>query len=296
MNSGMSLNALCQGAPRYVRGAEVTRSIRQFMTNKVYCQSSNSENSTASQPESSSQGGEQQGSQQVGGPKLAVFGGNGFVGSRVCQEAINMGMDVVSINRTGRPNNIKEQWIDNVTWVSADAFDVSNYESQLQGCTGAISTVGAFGSNEQMLKVNGEANMKAIAAAKEAGVPRFVFIGVHEYGLPDIVLNGYFQGKKNAENCLKDTYGDQGVTLKPGFVSGRRLVGSVALPLEYVGNPLAKILGYFPTKEITKFPVVGAGFVPPVTVECLAKAAVMAALDPQFGRQVLDVWEINEFK
>eukprot|EP01026_Neomeris_dumetosa_P062861 TRINITY_DN59594_c0_g1_i1.p2 TRINITY_DN59594_c0_g1~~TRINITY_DN59594_c0_g1_i1.p2 ORF type:complete len:313 (-),score=44.68 TRINITY_DN59594_c0_g1_i1:224-1024(-) len=233
---------------------------------------------------------------EAGNPKVLVFGGNGFVGSRVCQEALNMGVEVVSVNRSGQPSNISDTWVQNVNWVVGDALNVSTYQSQLAGCAAAISLIGAFGTNEHMLKINGEANMNAIKAAKEAGVPRFVFVSVHEYGLPEFVLQGYFKGKKDAERCLQEIYGEQGVVLRPGFVSGKRKVGAVDIPLDLIGNPLSKILGYFPTKEICKFPLVGAGFVPPVSVESLAKAAIMAALDPSFGQHILDVWAINEYK
>ena len=34
------------------------------------------------------------------------------------------------------------------------------------------------------LQVNGTANILAMEAAKEAGVPRFAFISVHDYKLP----------------------------------------------------------------------------------------------------------------
>lgn len=33
--------------------------------------------------------------------KLIVFGGNGFVGTRVCEHAIKSGIKVISVNRTG---------------------------------------------------------------------------------------------------------------------------------------------------------------------------------------------------
>eukprot|EP01025_Chloroclados_australasicus_P056800 TRINITY_DN7065_c1_g2_i1.p1 TRINITY_DN7065_c1_g2~~TRINITY_DN7065_c1_g2_i1.p1 ORF type:complete len:332 (-),score=46.12 TRINITY_DN7065_c1_g2_i1:285-1145(-) len=245
----------------------------------------------------SSQAGQQEQPEQQSSslPRVAVFGGNGFVGSRICQEVLNTGMGVISINRSGRPTNISEAWVNDVEWVTGDALDESTYKSKLLGCAAAISSVGAFGTNEYMLKVNGQSNINAIKAAKDVGVPRFVYIAVHEYGLPSFVLNGYFQGKKDAENFLKETYGEQGVTLKPGFITGGRKVGAVTVPINIIGDPLKQVLGYLPTKDISKFPVVGAGFVPPVKVEQLAKVAVTAALDPEFGRQTLDVWEINEY-
>ena len=37
-------------------------------------------------------------------PRVAVFGGSGFVGSRVCQTLVGAGCDVVSVSRTGLPS------------------------------------------------------------------------------------------------------------------------------------------------------------------------------------------------
>lgn len=49
-------------------------------------------------------------------PKLVVFGGNGFVGSKVCEEALRTGLGVVSINRSGPPK-LSAPWIKDVEWV-----------------------------------------------------------------------------------------------------------------------------------------------------------------------------------
>ena len=38
-----------------------------------------------------------------GPPKIVIAGGNGFVGTTVCQEALKTGLSVVSISRGGRP-------------------------------------------------------------------------------------------------------------------------------------------------------------------------------------------------
>lgn len=52
----------------------------------------------------------------IGPPKLLVFGGNGFVGGRVCEEALNTGLSVVSINRSGPPK-VSADWVSSVEWV-----------------------------------------------------------------------------------------------------------------------------------------------------------------------------------
>ena len=55
-----------------------------------------------------------------GPPKLVVFGGNGFVGSRVCEEALKTGLAVTSINRSGAPR-VSADWTTNVQWLQVRA-------------------------------------------------------------------------------------------------------------------------------------------------------------------------------
>lgn len=56
-------------------------------------------------------------SQQSVMPKIVVFGGRGFVGSHICQEALSTGLHVVSISRSGTPPLSKEPWTQQV-WLS----------------------------------------------------------------------------------------------------------------------------------------------------------------------------------
>lgn len=51
---------------------------------------------------------------------------------------------------------------------SGDVFYV-NWDEVLPGATAVISTIGGFGSEEQMQRINGEANVVAVNAAKEYG-------------------------------------------------------------------------------------------------------------------------------
>jgi len=51
--------------------------------------------------------------------QVVVFGGNGYVGRRVLQSALtNHAAEVVSVNRSGPPSNVKESWVSQVKWVS----------------------------------------------------------------------------------------------------------------------------------------------------------------------------------
>uniref|UniRef100_A0A2P2JMR8 NAD-dependent epimerase/dehydratase domain-containing protein n=1 Tax=Rhizophora mucronata TaxID=61149 RepID=A0A2P2JMR8_RHIMU len=47
--------------------------------------------------------------------KLLVLGGNGFVGSNVCREALNRGLSVASLSRSGR-SSIHDSWANTVIW------------------------------------------------------------------------------------------------------------------------------------------------------------------------------------
>lgn len=44
--------------------------------------------------------------------KLVVFGGNGFVGSRVCEAGVDKGFQVVSVNRSGNSSEKLQQQLE----------------------------------------------------------------------------------------------------------------------------------------------------------------------------------------
>lgn len=56
--------------------------------------------------------------------------------------------------------------------LAGDVF-YANWDEVLAGATAVVSTVGGFGSEEQMQRINGEANVVAINAAKEFGEDLF---------------------------------------------------------------------------------------------------------------------------
>ncbi|OAY80951.1 Uncharacterized protein, chloroplastic, partial [Ananas comosus] len=160
----------------------------------------------------------------------------------------------------------------------------------MNGVAAVISCVGGFGSNTQMYKINGTANINAIRAAAEQGVKRFVYISAADFGLANYLLQGYYEGKRAAEAELlaKFTYG--GVILRPGFIHGTRQVGSMKIPLGLIGSPLE-----MHAKPLNRLPGVGPLFTPPVSVTAVAKVAVRAATDPVFPPGVVDVYGILRF-
>ncbi|KAH9604811.1 hypothetical protein KSS87_018028 [Heliosperma pusillum] len=222
--------------------------------------------------------------------KLVVLGGSGFVGSAICKAAVSNGIEAVSLSRSGRPR-FSESWVDQVSWIPGDVF-YANWDEVLVGATAVVSTLGGFGNEEQMKRINGEANVVAVNAAKDYGVPKFILISVHDYNLPSFLLqSGYFTGKRKAEAEVLSKYPNSGVVLRPGFIYGKRRVDSFEIPLDLVGEPLEKILRATEnlTRPLNSLPGSDLILAPPVSVDDIAVAVINAVRDDDmFGVFTID--------
>ncbi|XP_021887208.1 uncharacterized protein At1g32220, chloroplastic isoform X2 [Carica papaya] len=215
--------------------------------------------------------------------RVVVLGGSGFVGSAICKAAVSKGIEVTSLSRSGRPT-YPGSWVDQVTWIPGDVFYV-NWDEVLGGATAVVSTIGGFGNEEQMKRINGEANVVAVNAAKDFGIPKFILISVHDYNLPSFLLSsGYFTGKRKAESEVLSKYPNSGVVLRPGFIYGKRKVDGFEIPLELVGEPLERILRATEnfTKPLAALPASDLLLAPPVSVDDVAFAVVNAITDDDF--------------
>ncbi|KAI3953041.1 hypothetical protein MKW92_050302 [Papaver armeniacum] len=221
--------------------------------------------------------------------KLLVLGGNGFVGSNICKEALDRGLSVSSLSRSGR-SNVNESWANNVVWHKGDLLEPDSLKDILKDVTSVISCVGAFGSNSYMYKISGTANINAIRAASELGVKRFVYISAADLGVANYLMQGYYEGKRAAETELLTRFPYAGVILRPGFIHGTRKVGSVKLPLGLIGSPLEMVLQR--AKPLSRVPLVGPLLTPPVSVNAVARVAVRAATDSVFPPGIVDVYGI----
>ncbi|KAK6255650.1 hypothetical protein SCA6_016955 [Theobroma cacao] len=257
--------------------------------------------------------------------KLLVLGGNGFVGSHICREALEQGLTVSSLSRSGRPS-LHDSWLNDVLWHKGDLLSPGSLKQAMSEATSVVKTkdssvyysanvekiflssdfneiscVGAFGSNPYMYRINGTANVNAIRAAVEQRVKRFVYVSAADFGLLYYLLRGYYEGKRVTEAELTDKFPNggmspileltfAGIILRPGFIHGTRQVGNMKFPLSAIGAPLQMVLQH--AKFLTRIPLIGPLFIPPVKVTSVAKVAVRAAIDPLFPSGIVDVYGI----
>jgi hypothetical protein len=58
---------------------------------------------------------------------------------------------------------------------------------------------------------------------------------------------------------------------------------------------MVQVLKALPTRSLANIPIAGAVFVPPVSVDAVAKAALNAVLDPAVPPGPMDVWAISKY-
>ncbi|GMG38650.1 unnamed protein product [Ambrosiozyma monospora] len=87
---------------------------------------------------------------------IAIFGGNGFLGRRICETAINRGHTVTSFSSSGKkPWNaspIDQKWIDKVNWVKADVFKPETYQDYLKEADAVVHSIGVLLENPDYKK------------------------------------------------------------------------------------------------------------------------------------------------
>ena len=239
-------------------------------------------------------------------PHLIVLGGSGFIGSHICQAALSHGCKVTSLSRSGQPLLV-EDWTSKINWQKVDLLNVSESVliNHFKGADGVISAVGGFGSFHFMEKINGDATINAVYAAKKAGVRNFVFISVHLY--PEWVkLKGYFSGKRHAEYIISEIFSleGSGTILRPSAVYGRRVMkipmtdSVMTLPLHLVFMPLEKLTTTNLIQSIMNKPLIrllmSPLLTPPVDVHSIAELAVRSAVEQRRqGIQILSVDDIR---
>lgn len=242
-----------------------------------------------------------------------VFGGSGFVGSRVCKILATKDVKTVSISKSGKPPAWcqGEGWVDKVDWKSVDllAADESTLDEIVGSPDAVVSCVGAIGTDPAyLLKGNCNANCNAFASAKRGGNLRrasYVSVGseveASKGWLPEFFLS-YFEGKIFAERAALDSLGGDTSKLcivKPTFIYGGNDFALAPPRVNYdYGSGVEELLMLPPLKILADLTpgLIKVALRPPVSVDAVAAACAKAVMDETGTLPTLDgTDEINAY-
>lgn len=186
--------------------------------------------------------------------KVVIYGGNGFVGTRVAERLVRLDACTVCISRTGhKPLHLREEeWSTNVRWCKGDASQAD--EALLASIDVLICLVGSppvptFSqeSYEHQVFMNGTTCANAIKSAEKAGIKRVVLLNA-QIPLPLRTDRfGYAKGKRlaleAAEAFAEISEHHTAVVLQPGAIYGKRhLANGKVVPLHWFMRPFSVIM------------------------------------------------------
>ena len=197
---------------------------------------------------------------------VAVFGGSGFIGRRVCRQLVESGQceAVVSISRSGRPPSYycDGPWVDSVQWISYDLDNdwpstADQEKLRLPTLDAAVSCIGnvqpkkewtqlfGLGFDDDRLRYeNGVINERAIELAKSVGAKRFSFVSVSYESAKTLEgpIVGYMDGKRMCEEKACEIFGEENtVLIGPSLVyGGKRYPNLGRIYRSFVESPPAR--------------------------------------------------------
>lgn len=228
---------------------------------------------------------------------LLVFGGNGFVGSHICKYAVQQGIKVYSVSRSGKPKQ-PERVLREVEYLKGNALDQSSYSEIIPQVDAVVHSIGVLidsrtplniinkyeGSYEQMNRDTALRICELIHGQNKT----FVYMSA-ERGM--FFSPRYLSTKREVETYLSQNQNQiPSCVVRPGFVASKeqtdkRVLG-VLIDTLWKQDALYQKLG------LSKF---SETFVPSrsLDVNVIAKAAVLGAFNPDFRGRTLDVNDIE---
>jgi NADH dehydrogenase len=151
--------------------------------------------------------------------KVLVTGGTGFIGPKVVNALVDAAHWVRVLER--KPGRWKQEGLRCQEAVEGDVTDADSMSRAVAGCDAVVHLVAIInGSPRDFERVMEEGTRSAIAAARDAGVRRFVLMSA--LGTTDETkdLVPYYHAKWTMEQDLKAS-GLEHVIFRPSFVFGR---------------------------------------------------------------------------
>ena len=192
--------------------------------------------------------------------RLLVYGGNGFVGSKVLELAAIRGAICTSVSRSGKMpvqlQQLRPLWLNQVTWVVGDALHPDPLlvaSADVIVCLVGSPPLPTFNqlAFEQQVMTNGSANTAVIAEAQRQGVKRLVLLSAHIPALMRSSRFGYYVGKQQASEAAADytraSADNVATVIYPSAIYGTRYTGGgTAIPLGLLMSPVAWLMRRLP--------------------------------------------------
>jgi uncharacterized protein YbjT (DUF2867 family) len=206
---------------------------------------------------------------------VLVTGGTGFVGGHLVHALRARERPVRALVRERRRGARLAGW--GCELVEGDVTDAASLRRAVDGCDTVVHLVAIRrGRPEQFERVMTQATRDLVAAARDAGVQRFVLMSAAGTSRETAAAVPYFRAKWEMEQAVRES-GLVQTTFRPSFVFGRD--GGV-LPL------FLRQVRYSPVT-----PVIGAGLsrIQPIWVEDVASYFVEALDKPETGDRTFEL-------
>jgi len=232
----------------------------------------------------------------LAGRTLCIIGGNGFVGTAIAHQAVNLGAKVFAVSRSGTPSS-KSEWANRVKWVKGDSMNPETFKDVLEESESVVHTIGVLldstitqfkkpgdeGSYEQMNRdtaiaigqtlndMNKNKKMIYLSASKN---PPFI--------------KRYLSTKIEAENYIQRLPHLRTTILRPGFISSeevpvKKLLSYPVGVYAHLSHFLAKAAGNSGLGDFIRSVEVDTT----VDVRAVALSALIASFDPRFDGKIL---------
>ena len=149
---------------------------------------------------------------------ILVTGGTGFIGPKVVRALRERDLPVRALVRSGGARELEALGCE---LVQGDMTDTASLRRAVDGCDTVVHLVAIItGSASDFERVMTEGTRNLVAAAREAGVRRFVLMSALGTSEETKDLVPYYRAKWNMEQIVKES-GLEHVIFRPSFVFGR---------------------------------------------------------------------------
>lgn len=227
---------------------------------------------------------------------ILVVGGTGFVGRHLVRRLLAEGEKVRFLARRPRPAVSPE-----AEFVSGDVTDPSTLPQAMTGVRAVIylATIPKEKGAETFQTVNFEGTKSTLAAAKEAGVRRFVYMGVLGAG-PEPRFR-YLYSKWQAEEVVRESgldwtvvrasiiFGEGDEFVRKAARTVKNILEATFLPLDSPPTLWSRLLAWGRFIPVVPIPGSGQAKFQPIWIEDMARCLFQIVKNDRFIGQTLAI-------